>query len=246
MTKLVQVVLDRTVRLDRVAAGLAADADGALVDLRKRVLGELVAGERGSGGSVGALVAARFDRVLAELTGALRSVRADQVGFTRKELARAAGRTLLFREDKVGPLPEVMGASFEDWFGRIRDDLELKVEASVRRLFATDPDPDLPTDFLMREFSVAVTALDALIRTMVQAIANRVMREVASRSLPEVGWQQVSVLDSRTSRVCQDYAFKEWDSQFRPIGHDLPFQDGTPRHWNCRAVIVPAVAGLSR
>lgn len=80
---------------------------------------------------------------------------------------------------------------------------------------------------------------------MVPAIANRVIRKVAAEWLPAVQWQQVSVLDSRTSRACQDHALKEWDSQFRPIEHHLPFQDWTARHWNCQWVIVPVAGALN-
>lgn len=52
---------------------------------------------------------------------------------------------------------------------------------------------------------------------------------------------QVSVLDSKTSLICKAYAGKVWllDGNYTPHGHNLPFENGTPRHFNCRSSIVP-------
>jgi SPP1 gp7 family putative phage head morphogenesis protein len=52
--------------------------------------------------------------------------------------------------------------------------------------------------------------------------------------------QQVSTLDNRTSEVCIAYSGLVWDAEtLEPIDHDLPFNGGPPRHFNCRSTLVP-------
>jgi hypothetical protein len=52
------------------------------------------------------------------------------------------------------------------------------------------------------------------------------------------GWQQISILDNRTTQICQNYAFRLWDANFEPVGHSLPYNGGPPRHIYCRSRIV--------
>lgn len=55
------------------------------------------------------------------------------------------------------------------------------------------------------------------------------------------GFQQVSILDNRTSKTCLAYAGQSWDvNTLEPIfGSTLPFNGGPPRHFNCRSTLVP-------
>lgn len=105
-------------------------------------------------------------------------------------------------------------------------------------------------------------AIQQVTRTATEAAANlarqlmadeiRRMRERArpdEMQIPErtviptkslrMGWQQISVLDSRTTEVCRAYANRIWDLNFKPIGHNLPFEGGPPRHIYCRSSIIP-------
>lgn len=52
---------------------------------------------------------------------------------------------------------------------------------------------------------------------------------------------QLSTLDNRTSDICIAYSGQTWDVQtLEPIPPStLPFNTGTPRHWNCRSRIRP-------
>lgn len=92
-------------------------------------------------------------------------------------------------------------------------------------------------------FKAAQTNLESIIRTGVQAIGNEVGLQVA-KQIPMsvgIGYQQISILDLRTTAICRAYAFKTWDAKFNPIGHGLPFDGGCPRHWNCRSRILPII-----
>ena len=54
------------------------------------------------------------------------------------------------------------------------------------------------------------------------------------------GVRQLSTLDGHTSQICIAYSGASWDLAGRPIlGTKLPFNGGTPRHFNCRSVLVP-------
>ena len=53
-------------------------------------------------------------------------------------------------------------------------------------------------------------------------------------------YQYQATLDSRTSDLCRAYDNLLWDTEYKPVGHNLPFR--TPRvntHWNCRSTIIP-------
>lgn len=84
---------------------------------------------------------------------------------------------------------------------------------------------------------------EVLLRTVVQAVATAVRRasfEANPDTVAMVGQQ--SVLDSRTSEICIAYSSKRWRLPgYEPVGHSLPFNGGTPRHWRCRSQIIPLI-----
>lgn len=54
------------------------------------------------------------------------------------------------------------------------------------------------------------------------------------------GYYQLSTLDSHTTNKCIAYSGAQWDINYQPIGDKaLPFDGGTPRHPNCRSLILP-------
>lgn len=88
-------------------------------------------------------------------------------------------------------------------------------------------------------------------RHQAEAIVRTAMNEIVTQTrlgtLQEMddvvkGLQQISTLDNRTSDICIAYSGKVWDvNTFEPIGHNLPWNGGTPRHFNCRSSIVPVL-----
>lgn len=88
----------------------------------------------------------------------------------------------------------------------------------------------------------------ALVRTSVQSIANEAQVKTWEDNEDVVeAIQQVSTLDNRTSAICIGYSAKIWLlPDYRPFGHDLPWNGGPPRHWNCRSVTVPVVRPFSQ
>ncbi len=81
----------------------------------------------------------------------------------------------------------------------------------------------------------------SLVQTSVQAVANHSRRTTFESNTDVISAiKQVSTLDSHTSLTCIAYSEKKWSlPDYEPIDHDLPFNNGTPRHFNCRSLEVP-------
>lgn len=221
-------LLERTVRLQRVASGFERRIRDSLAGLRKSVLSELPSHWRAD-----VVLRSGFAQMRAELEAQLREVADRESRFAGHLL----GASYVDGAD-IYAAP-VMGAALGDWLDKIEDDLAFRVESETRRQYATDPEAPARRDFLMAAFTAAIAGLVSLARTFVQAMLNRAVRLAAKRTVQAAQWQQISVLDARTTQICRLYAFKKWDSNFQPVGHKLPFYDGVPRHWYCRSVIVP-------
>lgn len=75
----------------------------------------------------------------------------------------------------------------------------------------------------------------ALVRTSVNQVSNNVRRLTYEENDDVVkAVQQISTLDGRTSDICKAYSGKQWSlPDYRPIDHDLPWNNGPPRHVNC-------------
>jgi len=89
----------------------------------------------------------------------------------------------------------------------------------------------------------------ALVQTSVQTVANAARMDTFEANDDVIkGLRQLSTLDSHTTPVCVAYSGAEWkmDEERTPVApNKLPFispkgaATGTPRHWNCRSLMVP-------
>lgn len=49
------------------------------------------------------------------------------------------------------------------------------------------------------------------------------------------------------TKICIAYSGKRWRlPDYEPIGHRLPYNNGCPRHWNCRSTIVPGLPAFAQ
>lgn len=142
--------------------------------------------------------------------------------------------------------------------GNIRRGVEAgdSLGALIERVKGTS---ELEGESLVRVVDPSRRALTQATRTIVEGVATRARERVAEALPPDTlvipqdapetalepkprrmryGWQQISILDGRTSAICRRYAFKIWNANFEPIGHDLPYNGGVPRHPHCRSQIV--------
>jgi SPP1 gp7 family putative phage head morphogenesis protein len=143
----------------------------------------------------------------------------------------------------------VQGAPSREWWSRQAGDLVERFSDEVRQgIIAGETNSQIVRrirgsraagykDGLME---VTRRNAEALVRTSVQSVANDALMTTARENADVVkGFEQISTLDSRTTTICIAYSGKTWDLDGNPIGHDLPFNGGTPRHWGCRSVTVP-------
>lgn len=88
--------------------------------------------------------------------------------------------------------------------------------------------------------------VEALVRTSTASVMDEARDIVFHQNLDVISeLQQHSTLDARTTQICMAYSGKRWKADtYEPVGHNLPYRDGCPRHWGCRGVIVPGPAGI--
>ena len=151
----------------------------------------------------------------------------------------------------------VAGATARSWLQRQGRDLDFRVAALIRNSFAAAGGgvPDLmeiirklqgrTTDSPTPTIAQTERAAQTTVKTTAETVGTKVREAVGlaggesapSGTVIRYGWQQISVLDSRTTDICRAYAFKIWNASFEPVGHSLPYDGGVPRHPNCRSTI---------
>ncbi len=138
----------------------------------------------------------------------------------------------------------VIGAIPAEWWSRQGADLMQKFADIVRSGMASG----LTNQQIVRRvmgtkagnykdglMQIARHKATALVRTSVQAIANEGrLRAYANNDDLVKGVQWLSTLDNRTSDVCKGLSGLQWDTDFKPAGHKIPFP-GPTAHFNCRS-----------
>jgi len=83
---------------------------------------------------------------------------------------------------------------------------------------------------------------EALVRTSVMTVANesRTKMYKANKDVTK-GFEVVATLDNATTPICRALDGKQWDWDYNPIGHSMPYPLGPPFHWNCRSTTVPVL-----
>jgi len=147
----------------------------------------------------------------------------------------------------------VQGAVLTEWWRRqsnrlqqdFLDQIRLSLEAGESTAQATTrivggTIGGVPVPGIMK---TARRRAESLVRTAINEIVTQT-RLNTLQDMDDVvkAVQQISTLDSRTSDICIAYSGLVWDIvDFEPIGHNLPFNDGPPRHFNCRSSLVPVL-----
>ena len=87
---------------------------------------------------------------------------------------------------------------------------------------------------------------EALVRSSIQTVTHEARRETYIQNEDLIkGIQQISTLDTRTSIICVAYSRKQFDNNRNPIGHNLPYKNGVPRHFQCRSTEVAVLKSFS-
>jgi len=92
------------------------------------------------------------------------------------------------------------------------------------------------------EFDLPKRHLASHVKTAIHNVSSRTFEDVYAQNADIVKYiQQVSVLDTRTSNICMAYSNKMWTNttDHKPVKHSLPYNNGVPRHYNCRSQMIP-------
>lgn len=141
----------------------------------------------------------------------------------------------------------ILGAPSADWWRGQSQDLQFKFAQQVRQgLNNSETNQQIILRIVGKsgEPGIMETArrnAASLVQTSVQTVANDARRNTFKANGDVIaGLKQISTLDSHTSLTCIAYSEAEWNLDFKPIGKKrLPYNNGVPRHFNCRSVEVP-------
>lgn len=89
---------------------------------------------------------------------------------------------------------------------------------------------------------------EALVRSSVQAVSNSARTETFENNDDIVeNLMQISTLDGRTTVICMARSGKMWNTKTKePVGHSIPWNGGSPHHWQCRSVEVAVLKPLNK
>jgi hypothetical protein len=141
----------------------------------------------------------------------------------------------------------IFGAPSADWWRGQSQDLQFKFAQQVRQgLINGETNQQIINRVVGKNGSPGIMETarrnaSVLVHTSVQTVANDARRNVFKANSDVItGITQVSTLDSHTSLVCVAYSGAEWNLDFKPIGKNKkPYNNGVPRHFNCRSVEIP-------
>jgi Phage Mu protein F like protein len=154
-----------------------------------------------------------------------------------------------------------MNTPVRTYFRKITSDEEARIVRTVRAGLAQGL---TPTQLAAQISGGVVNGIEykpivELSRSQSTALANTMTRSSANKAAARLymqnqslirGVQQVSTLDSKTSDICRAYDGAQWEYDIEATGGysgintNLPFNDGPPRHFNCRSYIVPILKTL--
>lgn len=87
--------------------------------------------------------------------------------------------------------------------------------------------------------SMVANNLDSLVKTSVATVVNDVRMQTYKENEDIFkGYMHHSTLDLRTTSLCAVRDGKQWDLEYKPIKHNLPFKN-PPLHYRCRSVMLP-------
>ncbi len=233
--------------LESVEADLIRQLSGADLSTASRIrLENLLTNAREIIGNmyreVAALHASTIDKIIANEAKAIRFIADNVVGV---DIFKGIAPDSVLRNLTQQVLIE--GAPSSEWWGRQAGDMSFRFAQQVRMGIANgETNAQIISRIIGNSkqsgiMEASKAQAEALVRTSIMSAATAARMEVFQANSDIIkGVQQISTLDSRTTDVCIAYDHQSWDLNGKPInGTKLPFDDGPPRHWNCRSTLIP-------
>ena len=261
-TRIAHSLVDHSIDLLRVGAGVKRSVNRLLASLEKKLVGELASTKLTEFGnrrynamlkSVQEMTADTYTTAAEVTADAVETWRELSAQQTANIVRGAIGVDLLGAHlgtewiADVAANSLVQGATNSAWWEKQAQELVFKFEQQVRLGMVGNETSDQIIARIRGDENAAGILFQtranaaALVQTAVAEGANNARLEMYRRNDDIIrGVQQISTLDDRTTDVCMAYDGAAWDLDGEPIdGTDLPFDGGPPRHWNCRSTLVP-------
>lgn len=255
--KLFDAVLSNALNVLRLGAAKRAAAIARLNGLAKELAqklnaGNIAAANRREAAAILATANKLIDRYYAAVMGELElgDIARTIAGQTRNSLQIVLGLDALdlpldryFASVASNVLIE--GAPSKDWWNRQGETLKFQFASQVRQgLASAETNQQIVQRIVGKQGQPGIMETSkrnaaALVQTSVQAVANDARLETFKSSKTVKGVRQVSTLDSHTTDICIAYSGAEWDLDGKPLNGAPAFNNGPPRHFNCRSVLVP-------
>lgn len=257
---LVDSFIVRAVNLEKFKAGERQKSLSLLKDLEDDIVADLA---RFTGSAwtkarlqsllaqVRTTIATAYTKLQKHLTSDLTELAGSETNFAANALNTAVGVDIISVEFSAAQLKAVVGDSVieggpqAEWWSRQAASTEQMFMDTVRKgILGGNPTDTIISQLRNKVFQGTLTRnVEALVRTSVASVADEARSSVFEQNADIIGWvQQHSTLDSRTTVICMAYSGKRWKlPNYEPIGHDMPYNTGCPRHWGCRSVMVPGL-----
>lgn len=172
--------------------------------------------------------------------------------YTVSSLAQVGIIAVLPPEEVVSKIANsslIQGATLGQWWQRLNDTTQFDLERVIKNgVLLGQTNREIAkaivgngTDKGPEALSKARRDAMAVTRTGVQTIANEARiatYEENADIIKAIQW--VSTLDGRTSDICIARSGKVWSfPDFKPVGHNIPWNGGPPAHWSCRSSTIP-------
>lgn len=207
--------------------------------------------------------AARLNKAISELASIVRLAAPDiadlaalEASFTVSglgQLGLTASLPTAQTLQRIATTSLIQGATIGQWFGRLQEETRFQLSRAVKLGVSLG---ETNAEILKRIVSVnekgpevfAQTRRNgmAIVRTSVQTISNEARQATFQENADLVdGVQWVATLDGRTSDICIARSGLVWElPDYKPKGHSIPWNGGTPAHWNCRSSTIPVLKSL--
>ena len=259
--------MDNTVRLARLTKATQQKVSTLLTDLQDKLLGTLARSNITDFASAAATnkMAAVQELITGTYEEAARALQDAQAGVIWAEYQGVAGvinatigadiMNATLSVDKLASLVEnslIQGSPAADWWAKQAIDLANRFEETVKLGIASDSTTAeiikgmMGSDAEAGMFDLTEAQTAALVQTGISESSNDARMDLYRANADVLdGVEQLSVIDDHTTDICIEYDGAQWDLDGNPLNDDdPPFDDGPPRHFNCRSTLLPIVKPL--
>lgn len=213
--------------------------------------------------SVDELIKFNFDKFSKKFQESLKDVAEYTVESTTKIINSAIGIELAQPKVTVTKIKALINESTIDgkiigeWWDKQADDFKSRFKSNMKKItneFRVSMLQGESLGTMVESMStqgevlgLTVAQLRSLIRTSIVQVANGVRNEVYQNNKKIMrGIRWVSVLDKKTTLICQFLDGSMWDMDGNGLdGTTAPFQL-PPAHWNCRSTTVPVILSYDK